>query len=53
MLVTPPFRPRHGTPGEDMCVVCLAISAWWREEASDREYEEWLQSRTEKTIFGT
>jgi hypothetical protein len=40
-LVQPPFRPRHGTPGENMCVVCLAISAWLRV-ASDHDYEEWL-----------
>jgi hypothetical protein len=27
-----------------MCVVCLAISAWARD-ASDNDYEEWLQGR--------
>ena len=49
-LVEPPFRPRHGTPGEDMCVVCLAISAWSRD-ASDNDYEEWLQSRRSDTAY--
>ena len=49
-LVEPPFRPRHGTPGEDMCVVCLAISAWARD-ASDNDYEQWLQSRQSDTAY--
>ena len=49
-LVKPPFRPRHGTRGEDMCVVCLAISAWARD-ANDNDYEEWLQSRRSDTAY--
>ena len=41
-LVQPPFRPRHGTPGEEMCVVCLAISDWLHG-ANDRDREEWFE----------
>jgi hypothetical protein len=47
-LVKPPFRPRDGTRGEDMCLVCLAISAWMCD-ASDNDYEEWVQSRRADT----
>ena len=49
-LVEPPFRPRHGGPDSDLCVVCLAISAWSRD-ASDNDYEEWLQSRRSDTAY--
>lgn len=49
-LVKPPFRPRHGGRDSDMCVVCLAISAWARD-ASDNDYEEWLQGRRSDTAF--
>ena len=41
-LVQPPFRPRYGTPDSDMCVVCLAISAWLKG-ASGRDREEWFE----------
>ena len=49
-LVKPPFRPRHGTRGENICVVCLAISAWMCD-ASDDDYEQWLQSRQSDTTY--
>lgn len=49
-LVKPPFRPRHGGRDSDMCVVCLAISAWMCD-ASDNDYEEWLQSRRSDTAY--
>ncbi len=41
-LVRPPFRPRYGTPEEEMCVVCLAVSAWLHD-ADERDIEEWLE----------